>query len=736
MKGREKSAHWARGIAAAAATMVGLALTWNTALGHGNEARMVEFLNWKQIPHVTRIFGANRAHLEGTPSASVRPQIRMVEGDSCIVGHVIGFDVDDRYAFDIDETVELTLTYATEYTPPFVVGWDMNGGTGAGVVEVKPTPGAKFSSVKLKLDRARFAGQGTQGSDVAIGAPNGIVLCNIEVARSNTTKAATDFGQVKLILKDAKTGGLVPARVGLYDSTGRAPLASDKSLMLQRFADDLRMLAVNDRTFWPSENRQAFYVDGNYEGRIPVGTYELVVSRGPEFYFHRAKLDVKKNATTTVTVDLKRYADMPAKGWYSGDSHIHVTRDEVADPSLWGFVAAEDVHVGNLLEMGNIQNVYFKQPTAWGKASRFERDGHFIVSGQEAPRTGQFGHTVHFNIDRPVHLKTEDYFFYHKVFQEVKRQGGLAGFAHMGWRGGGEQGNPPGGEGQMNRGLALLAPLGLVDFIEVLQGGRFVSSAWYRLLNLGYRVKPAAGTDWPYSDFPGVVRFYVNVDGPLNLDKWFDSYDKGRTFITNGPMLEFTVNGKGIGEELRLKKGARLDIAASARLNPELDELDRLELVVLGDVMQTELANGKDNVAMKKQLTADHSMWVAVRAWGKRQPTSAGASGRVGSPVTIAHSAPIYVIVDGEPAWKREAVPEIVAELRGRVQRILTDPIDSPISGNEVWETRLTLQDQWLLQQPLLKPTVDVADAAYQKLLDEHARYAAPVSSGVAAAPR
>jgi hypothetical protein len=696
---------------------------------------MVEFLNWKKIPHVTRIFGANRAHLEGTPSGTVRPQIRMVEGESCIVGQVIGFDVDDRYAFDIDETVELTLTYATDYTSPFVVGWDKNGGTGAGATEVTPAPGAKFTSAKFSLDRARFAGQGTQGSDVAIGAPNGIVLCNIEVARSNTTKTPTEFGQVKLILKDATTGGLVPARVGFYDSTGRAPLASDKSLMLQRFADDLRMLAVNDRTFWPSENRQAFYVDGNYEARVPTGTYELVVSRGPEFYFHHAKVEVKKDDTTAVTVELKRYVDMPSKGWYSGDSHIHVTRDEVADPSLWGFVAAEDVHVGNLLEMGNIQNVYFKQPAAWGKASRFERDGHFIVSGQEAPRTGQFGHTVHFNIERPVHLKTEDYFLYHKVFEEVQRQKGLSGFAHMGWRGGSERGNPP-GEGQMNRGLALLAPLGLVDFIEVLQGGRFVSSAWYRLLNLGYRVKPSAGTDWPYSDFPGVVRFYVNVDGPLNLDKWFDAYDKGRTFITNGPMLEFTVNGKGIGEELRLKRGARLDIAAMAKLNPELDELDRIELVVLGDVAQTQSANGKETVALRTQLTAERSMWIAVRAWGKRQPAALGSGGRVGSPVTIAHSAPIYVIVDGEPAWKRDAVPEIVAELRERVQRILTDPIDTPISGNEVWETRLTLQDQWLLQQPLLKPTVNVVDAAYQKLLDEHARYASPVSSGAVATPR
>jgi hypothetical protein len=718
-----QSRMWKYGARASIVAIAAVAtLIDGTAWGHGNEARMVEFLNWKKIPNITRVFGANRSHLEGSPSGSVRPQIRMVEGQSCIVGQVIGFDVDDRYAFDIDEPVELSVTYATGYTSPFVIGWDKSGGNGAGAIEITPTPGEIFTTAKVTLDRARLAGQATQGADIALGAPNGIVVCNIEVVRSNKTIVPEAYGRVKLTLRDAKTGGLVPVRLGLYDKTGRAPLASDKSLMLQRFADDLRMLTANERTFWPSENRQVFYADGNYEARVPIGTYELVASRGIEYQFHRSQIEVTKDQTTAVTINMQRYADMPAAGWYSGDAHIHVTRDEVADPQLWGFVSAEDVHVGNLLEMGNIQNVYFHQPKAWGKASRFERDGHFIVSGQEAPRTGQFGHTIHFNIQRPVHLKTDEYFLYHKVFQEVASQpGGISGFAHMGWRGAGEAGNAP-QAGQMNRGMALLAPLGLVDFIEVLQGGRLEDAGWYRLLNLGYRVKPAAGTDWPYSDFPGVVRFYTKVDGPFNLDSWFESYEKGRTFVTNGPLLDFTINGKGIGEELRVKRGTRLDVAAAARLNPQLDKLDRLELVVLGDVDATQAAEGKESVALRKQLTADHSMWIAVRAYGSRQERRNN---------TIAHSAPIYVVVDGEPTWKREAVPAIVAELRGRVQRILTDPIDTPISGNEVWETRLTLQDQWLLQQPLLKPTVDAADAAYQKLLDLHAKFAAPAPAKV-----
>jgi hypothetical protein len=699
----------------ALSALVGAVAT-TSAFGHGTEARFVEFLDWKK-ENFTKVFASNRAHLEGLPSnwAEATPQVINTDGHKCVVGQLIAFDVDNKYGFDLDEPVELSITYASEYTTPFIIGYDKSGGSGVGIHNVAPDKSQKYPTLKLTLDRARFAGQATQGADIAFAAPDlgSLVVCDIKVTRSFKTVTPTEFGTVKLTLKDAKTGGLIPARIGLYDSTGKAPLASDKALMLQRFADDLRMLAANDRTFWPTDNRQIFYADGMYEARVPVGTYDLVVGRGIEYQYHKSKVEVRKDNTTSVAVSMKRYADMPASGWYSGDSHIHVTRDEVADPKIWGFVSGEDVHVGNLLEMGNIIKVYFDQPKAWGKASRFERDGHYIVSGQESPRTGFFGHTVHFNINRPVHLKTEEYFMYHKVFEDVQSQGGMAGFAHMGW--GSRDGGPP----IMNRGLTMLAPFGLVDFIEVLQGGRFEQEGWYRLLNLGYKIKPAAGTDWPYSDFPGVVRFYVNVDGPFNLDAWYDAYDKGKTFITNGPLLDFKINGKGIGEELRVAKGTKLDLTASAKLNPELDSLDRLELVVLGDVTDTQKAAGKDNVSLRKQLTAERSMWVAVRAYGgKQDPRN----------MTIAHTAPIYIVVDEEPTWKREAVPEIVGGLRAQLKKMLTESYETPITGNEAWENREVLTEQWRKQRPLLKPRIDLADAAYAKLLDQWTKYNSAVT--------
>jgi hypothetical protein len=263
------------------------------------------------------------------------------------------------------------------------------------------------------------------------------------------------------------------------------------------------------------------------------------------------------------------------------------------------------------------------------------------------------------------------------------------------------------------RGLALEVPFGLVDFMEVLQAGRFFGDVWYRFLNMGYRITPAAGSDWPYSDFPGVVRNYAKLNGKLDLDAWFTSFHAGHVYVSNGPFLEFSVNGRQMGDDLRVKRGARLEVAASAQLNPDVDQLDRLELVVLGDVAATVPADGKDHLALRHELKAEHSMWVAVRAWGARQEARN---------MVMAHSTPIYVIVDGEPTWKASAVPGLVEYQRGKLEELMTKPVD-PIEDLEPWETRTLLLDEWDKQRPLIKPQVDEANARYQRLLDSVSQF-------------
>jgi hypothetical protein len=672
-----------------------------TVRAHGTEARRVVVLPWKP-DHITRVLGANRSEL-GLNGSKAPEQTIAAGGQSCVFGDLFALDIDDRYAFDIDEPVDVTVTYAPERTQPFTVAWDKNGGDGFGLSkEIAPEPGAPLRHVTVRLERARFAGQGILKTDLAVGARGGIVLCDITIARSGATKPPAATGTIHIDVKDAQTGQLVPARLGLYDATGRTPLPSDQALLLHRYADETRLLWVAQRLVWPSAQRQAFYTNGSYEAQVPAGAYELVATRGPEYRTFKSTVDVKPGRTNRMSITLQRYIDQPSRGWYSGDTHLHLMRDQTQDLAVWGEVSAEDVHVGNLLEMGNIVTTYFRQP-AWGKAGRFLRDGHLIASGQEDPRTTERGHTIHHNLQKPIHLPAEDFFSYHKVFEASHSQGGVSGYAHMGQSFNGR------------RGLALDVPYQLVDFIEVLQGGRLGVDNWYPYLNLGFKVSPAAGSDYPYfgPSVPGAERYYVQLDRPFDPDAWYASFKAGHVFVTNGPMLELTINGQGMGQEIRVPKGARLQIAASARLNPDIDALGRLDLIAQGDVVETERANGSDKIDLRKELTADHSMWIAVRATGAREVAGQGPIQELGA---IAHSAPIYVVVDGQPFWKTEAVPDLVRTERQILQDLVNGPVD-PMGDLEAWETVNVLAPQWERQRYLLRARVQEADNKYQDIL-------------------
>jgi hypothetical protein len=668
---------------------------------HGTEARRVVVLPWK-ADRITRVLGANRSEL-GLNGSKAPEQIFTIEGRSCLFGDLFAFDVDDRYAFDIDESVAVTITYAPERTQPFRVAWDQNGGEGFGLSEViTPEPGATLRQTTVSLRRARLAGLGVEKTDLAVGARGGVMLCDIAVARSGTTEPPAATGRVRLEVKDERTGVLVPARVGLYDASGRAPLPSDQALRVHRYADETRLLWVPQRLRWPSANRVAFYVNGSYESQVPAGTYEVVATHGPEYRVFKGAVEVKAGRTSPVTIPLQRYIDQPARGWFSGDTHLHLMRERADDLDVWGFVAAEDVHVGNLLEMGNIVTTHFRQP-AWGEAGRFLRDGHLIASGQEDPRTTQRGHTIHHNLKAPVHLPPEDFFSYHKVFEASHEQGGVSGYAHMGQLFNGQ------------RGLALDVPFGLVDFIEVLQGGRLVTDTWYPFLNLGFKVSPAAGSDYPYfgPSLPGVERYYVKLDGGFDAERWYAAFRAGRTFVTNGPLLDFTINGVDMGQELRVPRGTRLEVSAVAQLNPDIDRLGRLELIVHGDVVSTAPGNGSDRLEMRQTLTADHSMWVAVRALGERETEPQGP---VNTLAAVAHSAPIYVIVDEKPFWKTAAIADLVKEQRQLLQDLLTGPVD-PMGDLEAWETVDVLARQWERQRYLLGPRVEQARQRYDEIL-------------------
>ena len=66
---------------------------------------------------------------------------------------------------------------------------------------------------------------------------------------------------------------------------------------------------------------------------------------------------------------------------------------------------------------------------------------------------------------------------------------------------------------------------------------------YYQWLNAGFRVPITAGTDKMDVDIPvGSNRSYVRIEGEVSYDHWIEGMKKGRGFVTNGPLLTFTVD--------------------------------------------------------------------------------------------------------------------------------------------------------------------------------------------------
>jgi hypothetical protein len=402
-------------------------------------------------------------------------------------------------------------------------------------------------------------------------------------------------------------------------------------------------------------------------------------------------IEISADSETDIAVPMSRWMDMPGKNWYSGDAHIHMTRTPNDNASISAVMQAEDIHITNLLQMGNPYDTHFTQ-YAFGKNGRYRAGNHALVPGVEDPRTAVRGHTISMNI-KEVYRPTDRYLRYDQIFAEYRKQGGMSGYAHLVYR-----------LFNVERGLAVDVPLGVVDFVELLQDGLIETELWYDFLNLGFKLIPMAGSDFPYISAPGGDRNYVYVDGDFTVDAYYEALREQRTFVTTGPMLEFAVNGQPMGSSLQLSPGDEVSIIASAALNPDIETLDRLELVVHGDVVATKDDVSADNtLSIQHTMTIEEGMWLAVRAYGANQ--------------TVAHTAPVYVTTDGG-FEKRSAVPELARRMIEKLIEFDTVDADETLEL-EAWSVGEPLAAMLTEQRVKILERADQARAVYARMLDQ-----------------
>ena len=387
-----------------------------------------------------------------------------------------------------------------------------------------------------------------------------------------------------------------------------------------------------------------FCCGGQFAVDLPAGPATLRIERGPEYVPFVEKLTIPPDEARKVAVKLRRWIDMNARGWYSGDLHVHRPTAEM--PLL---LAADDLNLAPVLTHWNQRHQQVRPPYLHEAAAK-PRPRVYHSLAQEDERRG--GAILMFNLTKPILLKnvtgdTPSGLAYHtlalkqKAFIEVEKPFWWEAPVHVALGRVDTIGIACNHfqRTQLMDGEAWGRPRDRKQYTGPAGFAHNVFDLYYRYLNLGYQIAASAGSASGVLRNPvGYNRVYVQLDR-FSYAAWFDALRTGRNFVTNGPMLLATVNGKPPGTRFEVADGKSFEAAVELDVRSR-DPLDRAEIVVGGRVAATfkPTADAPRRIVGRHRAQIDRSTWLAVRAF---EPVR-------GSVVRFAHTSPFYVTLGAQ----------------------------------------------------------------------------------------
>lgn len=420
-----------------------------------------------------------------------------------------------------------------------------------------------------------------------------------------------------------------------------------------------------------------------FEVEVPAGKTTITVERGKEYQPLVKTINVGAN-TPEVELTLSRWIDMPARGWYSGDTHLHRKLEEV--PLL---MHAEDLHVAMPLTYW-VRNS--GEPASRGKLAGEVKPELIRVAKNRFLWPVNTEYEL-FNTNGKPHTQGAVFVLNQKegldlatppvapVAKTAHDSGALLDLDKHTWNW-----------------SPMIVPIMKVDLFELsnnhLWRTEFAFKTWtidvlpkdweietdaagytewgwtdwgfktyYALLNCGFRMRPTGGTASGVHPVPaGFGRVYVQVEGDLTYEKWIEALNAGRSFVTTGPMLMVQMNGKPTGTVFQGDAAKGLKITGTAESH---SLLDRIEIVVNGDIVRTvkpanePTKSGGYVSRIEETIALEHSVWCIVRCFEK-QP-----EGRF----RFAHTAPSHLEIDGPVRPKPREIQYFIARIEQEIAR-------------------------------------------------------------------
>jgi hypothetical protein len=471
---------------------------------------------------------------------------------------------------------------------------------------------------------------------------------------------STTWQTVHIRVNDAATGKPTPVRIRVTDAAGNyhAPLGRLTDFATGRNQDVGGNLLLGMKAH--------AYIDGSCEIRLPAGPLLIDISKGFEYKPLREEV-VLKPGQLSLRFQVERWTDLRRERWFSGDSRVHYLVPHAALLEA----AAEDLAVVNLLAAecqvpGPNGKTFTAIPNLLafsGQSAALEVPGHMVVVNTHNvhPVLGCLGLLNCHRIVFPLTFGGPEGWEIWALADwcdQCHRKGGLVVWTRA-WHDSEDifYGEP----------LADLI-LGKVDAFEIdfFDDSPFdVLADWYRLLACGLRIPLVGGTGKDSNGIAlGSVRTYARLEGgqEWSYKNWIEAVRAGRTFISNGPLLHFTVAGEEAGTAMDVPEGTKkLLVRAEAR---SLIPFAHLEIVRNGAVVGRQPSAGPlEPTSFELEIEVGGSSWLAARCRGE-QPILH----RPANQPMFAHSSPVYVNVAGRPMLP---AADQVAVLRGHLDQML-----------------------------------------------------------------
>jgi len=468
--------------------------------------------------------------------------------------------------------------------------------------------------------------------------------------------------RVTLRVIERSSGKLVPVKLHIHGEWGEYLAPVDRHRIPNpAWFEDYSVDFVHGGTWEAnsSDTHYCTYIPGETRIDLPLGKVYVEVSKGFEVRPIRAVIDILPDREEII-IEVESVLPWRQRGWVTADTHVHFLSPMSA--LLEG--SAEGVNVINLLAsqwgelMTNVGD--FDGRSTWGSKETGGDGEHLVRVGTEnrqhvlghisllgysgaiiAPMTT--GGPDESALGYPIEILLTEW------ARQCKQQGGVVVLPHFP--------NP-----RAEHAASVIS--GDIDAVEMtswgdLYGGidPYSLSDWYRYLNCGYLVAAVGGTDKMSANTAvGAVRTYARI--PANLaftyDTWMESVRRAETFVTYGPLLEFSVDGQPMGSRVMMtSNGGTVDVewqVASVTI-----PMSRVDLVVNGEIRESvEVSPERGSGSWSVKI--DQSSWLALLVRGHYDDKPE---------IIAAHSSPVMITVDGSQLLAAADAITILEQIEG-----------------------------------------------------------------------